>query len=198
MLTRARERAAFRGATNRIFARRPGQLVQFKRMSAQLAHQRMHILQAASKVLQTHAASGGNQHRQAGRPRATVAHTCHNTSFVPCAAVPIKKIRLPTDISSTRVNPCDANVVKETNAIMQLRCYYSIQINGTRTLRTRNDSVREKAWRYQIMRMRSKAWLAARVSLRLARCLALQAGCGARVAYAPRLRLCQAFSRMLW
>jgi hypothetical protein len=46
--------------------------------------------------------------------------------------------------------------------------------------------------------MRLKAWLAARVSLRLARLPPLHAGCGARVAYAPRLRLRQAFSRMLW
>jgi hypothetical protein len=48
--------------------------------------------------------------------------------------------------------------------------------------------------------MRSKAWLAARVSLRLARLPPLQAGCGAHVAYAPRLRLRQAFERMhiLW
>jgi hypothetical protein len=45
--------------------------------------------------------------------------------------------------------------------------------------------------------MRSKAWLAARVSLLLARLPPLQAGCGARFAYAPRLRLRQAFSRML-
>jgi hypothetical protein len=43
----------------------------------------------------------------------------------------------------------------------------------------------------------SKAWLAARVSLRLARLPSLQAGRGARVAYAPRLRLRQAFLRML-
>jgi hypothetical protein len=50
----------------------------------------------------------------------------------------------------------------------------------------------------QRMCMRSKAWLAARVSLRLARLQPLQAECGARVAYAPRLRLRQAFSRMLW
>ena len=46
--------------------------------------------------------------------------------------------------------------------------------------------------------MRWKAWLAASVSLRLARLPPLQAVCGARVAYAPRLRLYQAFSRMLW
>ncbi len=46
--------------------------------------------------------------------------------------------------------------------------------------------------------MRSKAWLAARVLLRLDRLPPLQAGYGARVAYAPRLRLRQAFSRMLW
>ncbi len=46
--------------------------------------------------------------------------------------------------------------------------------------------------------MRLKAWLAASVSLRLARLPPLQAGCGARVACAPRLRLRQAFSRMLW
>ena len=50
----------------------------------------------------------------------------------------------------------------------------------------------------QRMCMRSKAWLAARVSLRLARLPPLQAGCGAHVAYAPRLRLRQAFSCMLW
>ncbi len=50
----------------------------------------------------------------------------------------------------------------------------------------------------QRMCMRSKAWLAACVSLRIARLPPLQAGCGVRVAYAPRLRLRQAFSRMLW
>jgi hypothetical protein len=48
------------------------------------------------------------------------------------------------------------------------------------------------------MGMRSKAWRAARVSLRLARLPPLQAGCGAHVANAPRLRLRQAFSRMFW
>jgi hypothetical protein len=42
------------------------------------------------------------------------------------------------------------------------------------------------------------AWLAARVSLQLARMPPLQTGCGACDAYAPRLRLRQAFSRMLW
>ncbi len=50
----------------------------------------------------------------------------------------------------------------------------------------------------QRMCMRSKAWLAACVSLRLARLLPLQAVLSAYVAYAPRLRLRQAFSRMLW
>ena len=49
----------------------------------------------------------------------------------------------------------------------------------------------------QRMCMRSKAWLAASVSLRLARLPPLQAGCGARVAYPPRLRLRHAFSCML-
>ncbi len=46
----------------------------------------------------------------------------------------------------------------------------------------------------QRMCMRSKARLAARVSLRLARLPPLQ---GANVTFAPRLRLRQAFSRML-
>jgi hypothetical protein len=50
----------------------------------------------------------------------------------------------------------------------------------------------------QRMCMRSKAWLAASVLLRLARLPPLQAGCGARVAYAPHLQLRQAFSHMLW
>ncbi len=58
--------------------------------------------------------------------------------------------------------------------------------------------VRQKVCAFQRMCMRSKAWLAASVSLRLARLPPLQAGCGAHVACAPRLRLCQAFSRMLW
>ena len=49
----------------------------------------------------------------------------------------------------------------------------------------------------QRMCMREKAWFAASVSLRLARLPPLQAGSGARVAYAPRFRLRQAFSRML-
>ena len=44
--------------------------------------------------------------------------------------------------------------------------------------------------------MREKAWLAVSMSLRLAHLPPLQAGYGARVAYAPRLRLRQAFSRM--
>ena len=48
----------------------------------------------------------------------------------------------------------------------------------------------------QRMCMRLKAWLTASVSLRLARLPSLQAGCGAHIAYAPRLR--QAFSRTLW
>ncbi len=49
----------------------------------------------------------------------------------------------------------------------------------------------------QRMCMREKAWLAASVWLRLARLPPL-AWCGARVTYAPRLRLRKAFSRMLW
>ena len=49
----------------------------------------------------------------------------------------------------------------------------------------------------QRMCMRAKAWLAARVLLRLARLPPLQAGCSAHVAFAPRVWLRQSFSRML-
>jgi hypothetical protein len=55
-----------------------------------------------------------------------------------------------------------------------------------------------KFWTCTMMYIHALEGLAcARVSLRLARLPRLQAGCGARVASAQRLRLRQAFSRML-
>jgi hypothetical protein len=53
-------------------------------------------------------------------------------------------------------------------------------------------------WSAENVRALEGLAVAARVSLRLARLPPLQARCGARVAYAPRLRLRQAFSRMIW
>ena len=50
---------------------------------------------------------------------------------------------------------------------------------------------------HQRMCTRSKNWLVTSVLLRLARLPPLQAGCGTHVAFAPRLRLRQTFSRML-
>jgi hypothetical protein len=70
------------------------------------------------------------------------------------------------------------------------------RIGGARTVRFPPQCIKHTCG-CQRMCMRSKAWLAASVSLRLARLPSLQAGCGARVAYAPHLRLRQAFSRML-
>ncbi len=51
---------------------------------------------------------------------------------------------------------------------------------------------------HALMALEGLACRTVSVSLRLARLPPLQAGCGAHVAYAPRLRLRQAFSCMLW